>query len=385
MPPSAYIVGLDLNGLGVLRSLTGHVQKLVCIDTNKKAPGMRSRYGEKRIFSTLTGPNFVKELLASAAEETLPPVLFLTQEATVLTVSEHREVIQKHFRISLPQHDILLGLMDKDQFHTLAAKFNAPLPKSLSINTPADIEGLNQLRFPCILKPAYKNYSYGNRFKKAYVVRSIEEVENLYREISVVMTEMVVQEWIDGNDSDIYFCLQYRDSGPRALLNFVGRKIRSWPPRVGGTASCTIAEQHIADAIELTDHFFSKAGFVGMGGIEYKLDHITGKLMMIEPTVSRTDMQHEVATLNGFNLPLVQYAIEADQPMPKMKRTPQPVVWREPIIDSWSRQTDPQVIPDLSTYKISDAYWRLSDPGPALQLTDLIDRLKIAIRTCRPA
>jgi hypothetical protein len=71
--------------------------------------------------------------------------------------------------------------------------------------------------------------------------------------------------------------------------------------------------------------------------------------------------------------------------MPKMKRTPQPVVWREPIIDSWSRQTDPQVIPDLSTYKISDAYWRLSDPGPALQLTDLIDRLKIAIRTCRPA
>ena len=82
------------------------------------------------------------------------------------------------------------------------------------------------------------------RFSKAYVVTSMGDVERLYAEIFPFMPDMIVQEWIEGDDSDIYFCLQYIGDGGTAVASFVGRKLRSWPPRIGGTASCIAAPEH---------------------------------------------------------------------------------------------------------------------------------------------
>ncbi len=379
--PAAYILGVDLNGLGVLRSLAAVDVPCVCIDTSKTALGMRSRFGRKVVFTSLSGPGFVDELINLARKESEKPVLFITQEATVQTVSEHRESICKYFRIRLPEHDTLMALMDKDRFHEMAVRHNAPLPKSRTLSRIEDLEQLEELQFPCILKPAYKDYTYGAKFKKGYVVQSAGEAGKLYREIAPTLADMVVQEWITGNDSDIYFCLQYRTNKDSALASFVGRKIRSWPPRVGGTASCTAATEHVTEIRQLTNEFFSAAGFVGMGGIEYKLDRPTGRILMIEPTVSRTDYQHEVATLNGVNLPYVQYCAETGNLLPRMGRKQRPVIWREPVLDQWSQQTDPQPTGDIASHRITDAYWRWNDPRPALSWELLTLRAKARIRT----
>lgn len=385
----AYIVGLDLNGLGVLRSLAPHVKRIVCCDTSLQAPGMRSRFGQKKLLSTLSGQALVDELVALARLESSRPVLFLTQEASVLTVSEHRQQIQQHFRLALAEHDVLTALMNKDQFHQLAEKFDAPLPRSVTVLSPADIAQLARLDFPCILKPAYKDYGYGEKFKKAYVVQSQEEARRLYAEIAPTMAEMVVQEWIEGEDQDIYFCLQYRDTPARALQNFVGRKLRSWPPEVGGTASCTAALEHIEEAVRLTDTFFSQTGFLGMGGIEYKFDRNRKQLRMIEPTVARTDMQHEVAVLNGCNLVLTQYLAEAGlaQP-PAMSATYIPpatrYVWRDYVADAWSQQTKAVAVPLPQNSHNVDAHFRWNDPGPALSPSHLSNKLKCGLRKLVP-
>jgi len=66
-----------------------------------------------------------------------------------------------------------------------------------------------------------------------------------------VVNEIIVQEWIEGADSDVYFCLKYRPPGGSQSISFTGRKICQWPIQVGGTASCMPAPEAAAELTAL--------------------------------------------------------------------------------------------------------------------------------------
>ena len=75
---------------------------------------------------------------------------------------------------------------------------------------------------------------------------------------------VVVQEWIEGQDSDIFFCLQYRATGGATVCSFTGRKLCIWPPDVGTTASCTAAAPEVRTILQpLTEAFFKRMSLSG--------------------------------------------------------------------------------------------------------------------------
>lgn len=377
----AVIVGGGLNALGIVRSLGNEGVPVIVVDTEFRSPAMRSRYGRKIMVPILEGADFVDRLLALAKNFPSPPVLFVTEEKTVITVSEHRDRIQEGFLIRLPQHERLMQLMHKQGFHELAEACDAPVPRTVRLQGLDDLPLIEKLRFPCVFKPSNKNYEYGARFKKAYKVNSTSEVAGLYRQILPVMADMVVQEWIEGEDSDIYFCLQYIGMDGKCVTSFSGRKIRSWPPRIGGTASCTAAWDEAQELKELTSRFFRQVGFSGMGSMEFKRDMRDGRFYMVEPTVARTDFQEEVATLNGINIPLAAYCYELGFPPAVEHKVPIPRIWRDPQSDRWAYEEGNGLI-DLrsNSYQVRDAYWRHADPLPWVDF--MVDRLvaKLGLR-----
>ena len=199
---------------------------------------------------------------------------------------------------------------------------------------------------------------------------------------------MVVQEWIPGNDSDIYFCLQSLTADGRVDAGFLGRKIRSWPPNVGGTASC-ISAPECAELSEMTEGFFRQVGMRGLASMEYKRHAVTGEFVAIEPTVGRTDYQEEVATLNGVNLPLAYYLAASDAaPAVGMRQPPsERSIWRDQQADERSAAHAEQSISGWPSAhgKVFDAMWRIDDPMPWLwsqwlrvvsRVDKLIKRLK---------
>jgi predicted ATP-grasp superfamily ATP-dependent carboligase len=302
------------------------------------------------------------------AHDKEPPVLFLTEEASVRAVSAARQALSSRVRVRLPAHPRLEALMHKAGFQHLAEALRAPIPPFVELRSKLDLPRVKKLQYPCVLKPAAKDYAYGERFKKAYVVGGPDEVVRLYREIEPVCPNMVVQQWIEGEDKDIFFCLQYAPNALDApVASFTGRKIRAWPPRIGGTASCTAAPEVHEELSSLTARFFRDTGVVGMAGMEFKRDRRDGRFYMIEPTIARTDFQHEVATLNGINLPYLAYCFELGLPLPRVQWQPTRRVWREPLIDRWSAQS--QGIADEAGFagaKVVDAWWRAADPLPWL-------------------
>jgi predicted ATP-grasp superfamily ATP-dependent carboligase len=366
----AVVLGAGANGLGVARSLARARVPVWLLDSDARRPEMQTRVAKALAVRALQGDVLIEELvrLGTAQFPGTRPVLLLTQEESVKTVSHHRDRLCALYRFSLPPMDMVDTLLHKQGFQRLAEQLGSPIPPLVHVRTLADLPALEDLRYPVVIKPGERNSEYGHQFKKAYRVDSAAVAVELVRRILPVMADLVVQEWIEGPDSCIYFCLQYIDSQGQVAASFTGRKIRSWPPQVGGTASCVAAPEVHAELSAMTARFFHAAGVIGMASMEYKRDSRSGEFRMVEPTVGRTDYQEEVATLNGVNLPHAAWCSELGLPFPEPAVRERPVVWRVRSEDMQSAAAQSQ--PAGQGYPrgshVADALWRWSDPMPAV-------------------
>ncbi len=173
----------------------------------------------------------------------------------------------------------------------------------------------------------------------------------------------------------IHFCLQYVGEDGQTVASFTGRKLRAWPPQVGGTASCMPCPEADAELSELTRRFFREVGFQGMGSMEYKRDARDGRYYVVEPTVGRTDFQQEVATVNGVNIPFAAYCHECGLPPPPASRAAALSIWREPTSDRWSEAAQ-GAHAAFASHPVIDAYWRAGDMRPwlAMQWNRVVQR-----------
>lgn len=378
----ALVLGAGANGLGVARSLWRARVPVWLLDNDLRKPEMRTRAARPLAVSALHGEALVADLirLGTAQFSGQHPVLLLTQEESVRTVSRHREQLSPLYRFSLPADDVVEVLQHKHGFQQLAERFDAPIPKLVHVRAAADLSALDTLRYPVAVKPGERHADYSRQFKKAYRVESAAEAVDLVNRILPVCADVVVQEWIEGPDSNIYFCLQAIDRAGRAVASFTGRKIRSWPPQIGGTASCTVAPEADAELSQLTETFFRQAGVVGLASMEFKRDSNSGEFRMVEPTIGRTDYQEEVATLNGVNLPFAMYCGELGLPFPAPAPSPRLAVWRVESEDVRSAALQQQRVgagfPEGSL--VLDAVRRGYDPGP--WLTQTWRRIRGAVR-----
>ena len=365
----AVVLGAGLNALGVARSLAHARVPVWLLDTDERRPEMYTRAAKSLKIGALHGKTLIEELLrlGTAQFSGVRPVLFVTQEESVKTVSQYREQLSPLYRFSLPPREIVDQLLHKYAFQRLAEQLGSPIPSLVHVRTHVDLPLLASLHYPVVVKPGERNAEYSGQFKKAYRVDSATQAVELIHRILPVMADVVVQEWIDGPDSNIHFCLQYLDQQHHAVASFTGRKIRSWPPQVGGTASCVAAPEAHAELSTLTARFFQAAGVIGMASMEYKRDSRSGEWRMVEPTIGRTDYQEEVATLNGVNLPYAAWCAELGLPPLPVVTMKRPIAWHVRSEDRQSATAQKQRSSEgFVDGRVVDALWRWCDPLPYL-------------------
>lgn len=365
--PAVVVVGSGLNALGVVRSLAPEGVQITVVDAAPGGPAARSRFAKASLYQPAgaSSHDLLEHLLSRCAAGR--PVLLLTEEATVSLVSAHRDRLKDKFRFLLAAPDVLGDLMDKERFQHRAAASGFPVPRAVAIDDKSHLERAASLTYPVVLKPMAKSEAWERRYKKAYRFEAFAPLQRFVSDVDSA-PPIIVQEWIDGSDSDIYFTLVYRDQSQHTCASFTGRKIRQWPPQVGGTASCTAAPEFEQELSALTIRFFDAVGFVGMGSMEYKRDQRSGRFVMVEPTVGRSDYQEEVATLNGVNVVRATYRSLAGLPPLTQARNGRLAIWRDAVGDDRSRLAQPSLrIPsEVATAVRVDALFRMNDPGPWL-------------------
>lgn len=370
----AVVVGDGLNALGVIRSLAARNVRVALLARTRDSEPALSRCAAVKVFYRAQS-DLPAELLQLAERLGGRPVLFLTEEEAVWMVSNERGALLPRYRFRMAPHEMMIQLTHKDGVQRAAEQAGLAIPKALRLQSEDDLARVTELRYPCVLKPGYKHNGYGERFKKAYSVASPDEAVALFHEILPTLPDLVLQEWIEGQDDAIYFCLQYSASD-RAVVSFTGRKLRAWPPQVGGTASCMPAYDVHDQLSAMTEAFFASVGYEGMGSMEYKLDARDNRFYVVEPTVGRTDFQEEVATVNGCNVPFAAYCYECELDPPRATRSTTERIWKDETTNRWSSQQQ-GVHPAFARLPAVDAHFRWSDPAPwvALQLGRVRQRL----------
>lgn len=357
----AVVVEGTLNSLGVVRSLAIGGMPIYVLVTSRYCVAGWCRHGRFVKIPQLEGQSLVSSLIALEKRIGPRPVLILTSDRTVETISTHRRQIESLYRISLPPTQIVRTLTDKTSFQTFAAQEGFTVPNGVAVTSTSGWEAVRNLEPPLIIKPSDTSLVQRGIVKRVVKAYTYTEAENEVNRMLAHAPRVIVQEWIEGSDSEIFFTLFSCDDGSNLIGIFSGRKLICDPPEIGNTAICVAAPEEADELYSLTSRFIARVGYRGLGSLEFKRDIRTGRLVIIEPTVGRTDWQEEIATLNGVNLPLLTYWAEIGRPMAtKSGNTVIDVAWRSSI----EHRVPPGALPP--GVRMVDGVFRWSDPVPSV-------------------
>ena len=304
----AVVVGLNPTALGVVRSLSPYCASITALESKRDEPGIKTRLARVHLVDDLSDHEaLLAELvdLARVADER--PVLFLSTDEHVIWAVRNRELLGQHYRLLLPSPDVCETLMFKDRFFELALREGLPVPRSAFVPTDDLVRNIQaaELAYPVILKPAIKAGPWENSgLDKAYIVRDAYEAGVVAERVRRVVPSLLAQEYLEGDDGRVYFCLYLSAPGLGEPLLFSGHKLLQWPPLRGSTAACEPAD--VPPLEDFTRSLFGRLGVEGFASLEVKYD-ASGAFKIIEPTIGRVDLQSSVATLNGMNMPLAAY------------------------------------------------------------------------------
>jgi predicted ATP-grasp superfamily ATP-dependent carboligase len=352
------VVGNTLNALGVVRSLARGGVPVYLVTSTWQCAAAWSRYCRVVRRPTLSGPDLVAAVQAVHDRTGERPVLILTGDEEVDAASDLRGELQSLCRLRLPAQDVVRLLEDKGQFQLFAERHGLPVPRAAVLSRTGELGAIGALALPVVVKPALKAPVLHHRVERAVRAATLRAAQSAAAEMLAVTGKVVVQEWIDGPDTEIYFCLFACDAGSRTSAMFVGRKLVCAPPAIGNTACCVAAPEAGAELSQLTARLIQSVGYQGLGSLEFKRERTSGRFLIVEPTVGRTDWQEEIAALCGVNVPLAAYCSETGRAMPDTPLTPS--AWRASLA---VRAPPGSVSPGTRVY---DAHFRLDDPLPGI-------------------
>jgi predicted ATP-grasp superfamily ATP-dependent carboligase len=315
--PYAVVFALDsVNGLQTARTLAKRAIPVIGIAGDLKHPCSRTRLCEEIIVANTETDDVIKALEALGPRLAQKAVLFPCNNLEVQLISRYRQRLERWYHIVLSEQDVNEILMQKTSFYNYAQKEGFPIPRTFILNSKTDAEqAAQQLIFPCILKPSSRSYEWEhNSTFKVYKAFTADEFLALYDRCKKWSKDLVVQEWIEGPDSNLYTCYCYFSRDCEPLVTFVTRKIRQWPPEMG--EGCLGEECRNDIVLEETVRLFKRIRLRGLGYLEIKCDSRTGKYLIVEPNVGRPTSKSALAEAGGVELVYTMYCDAVGRNLP---------------------------------------------------------------------
>jgi predicted ATP-grasp superfamily ATP-dependent carboligase len=386
--PRVIIIGLDsLNGIQTARIFASYGVPIIAIAKDARHYNCRTNVCEQILIADTSSEEFIETLENLGPTFEHKAVLVPCTDMNVLLVSRNRERLLNWYHVVLPPAEVIETLMNKVLFYTYAQEHGFPIPKTFFLNSTEDaINAAQELRFPSVLKPPISAVPKWNANSplKAYKLKSAEEFLKTFERVKNWSDDLIVQEWILGDDTHLYSCNCYFNAQNEVLATFVARKIRQWPPVTGESS---LGEECRDDVVlQETIKLFKKAGLRGLGYVEIKQDEPTGKYYILEPNVGRPTGRSAIAEAGGVELLYTMYCDTVGLPLPEnriqqyrgvkwitLRRDLQSAVyhWREGnlTIKEWLRSLQG---------KKTFALFSWTDPGPFIG--DLIRAVRLYLQ-----
>ena len=315
--PHAIVIGLEsITGLQTARILARHKVPVIAIAKDPSHYFCRTKVCEKILIANTADEEFINVLANLGPQLDEKAVLFPCSDLSVLITSRRRAELERWYYVVLPAPQIVEMLMDKVSFYQYANAAGLPVPRTFIIRTKEEAEqAAGELTFPCILKPSIRSAAWqANNKAKVHKIADAQSLISTYERCSMWADALMVQEWIEGSDAELYSCNCYFTADSRPLVTFISRKLRQWPPQTG--VSCLGEECRNDVVLQESIRLFQNVGYRGLGYVEMKRDVRTGKHFIIEPNIGRPTGRSAIAEAGGVDLLYATYCDTVQLPLP---------------------------------------------------------------------
>jgi predicted ATP-grasp superfamily ATP-dependent carboligase len=239
-------------------------------------------------------------------------VLIPASDDCCLYMARNEQALREHFLLLNPNGQTLQKLKTKRLQYELAEASGVPIPETYFPEDEAQVltlaDGLRN--YPYVIKPteAHKWRLAENRAiangKKAVTVHSADELLAEYRRISAHDNDLMIQEIIEGDDTQLFTFISYRSEQTSTLAFCIRSKLRQKPAKFGYCTASVTCHNDIVEA--QSKRLLEASGFSGISGVEFKFDARTGLYKLIEIN-TRPMNTLGIATGCGVDLPVIAY------------------------------------------------------------------------------
>lgn len=224
-------------------------------------------------------------------------------------MSKHYDKFEGLIENKFISPELLDTLDTKDKFYALCEKYGMDYPQTY-VALPNDrIDAVDKLPFdfPIVVKPENSNaYEYlhcefeGKKkvfffYDKDSYVKTMESMNK-----SGYQGKLIIQEFIEGDDSDMRVMNSYSDSNGKVRLMCLGQPVlEEYHPKTLGNYAAIISRGD-KDLYEKIKSFLENIGYIGFSNIDMKYDRNRKKYYMMEinPRPGRSSYFVRCAGLN---------------------------------------------------------------------------------------
>ena len=219
-----------------------------------------------------------REILAQAAQYGITH-LICTEEEWIVHLNEHREELVKLLVPMFPDVERFELAMHKDRTLAIASSLGIPAPRTVVLQSTADLDRCQDLNFPLVLKPRHRDPRVSSK-SADFVARYVANFAELATEVEKCRNYgeyPLVQEYIAGRGVGVEVLM--RDG--EAVVLFQHQRLREFPPTGGRSVFCqsvpldeTLTRQAVA--------LLKAMQWDGVAMVEFRCDSATGRYGLME-------------------------------------------------------------------------------------------------------
>ena len=245
-------------------------------------------------------------------------------DATLGVVSRRKRELEAHHVVAAADWSVIEKVIDKRHTYELAHAIGVPAPRTESPDSRADVERIAAtFMFPCLVKPRV-SHRYAELFgAKLARVHTASELVAEYDRTAAAGIDVMVQEYIPGDDRHSFNYNSYRARGES--IEFTAQKLRLAPPEFG--LPRVVVSREVPELIAPARRILEALDYTGYSCTEFKLDPRDGvhKLMEVNGRVNRSIL-HPLAS--GLNFPWIIYRdLILGESTSASPRDPAPAYW----------------------------------------------------------
>jgi len=296
MKPAVVCVGESgINGLATVRAL-GRRGVPVRVVSLRSSPQIASASRYCRGFTPVADLSVLHEALLQLDAGA---IVYVDNDPMLKALAPHAAALAARFAL-VDEIGDAARLTDKDFQMRLARQVGIAVPRSWPGGDLPAIKTQKRL----IAKPAARRLGF-----KALIAANPAELASMLRARGAAPADVLVQEYVEGEDSQIYagLCYRARSSGQCFVLS--ARKLRQTQPGAGVMAVGQVVDApHVR---EMTRRLAKAAGARGVLSTEFKLDARDGRWYFIEWNPRPAYFQ-SIGWKAGFDLAWLAYCDRAD-------------------------------------------------------------------------